>query len=75
LCANRFRTSKGGAQNAAVAENKHRNPSSVENQMKKSRKSPSTPLALGSATKVTKGSWGPYSDEQLMQLHPGLTQA
>lgn len=29
---------------------------------------------LGRATKLTKGSWGPYSDEQLMQLQPGLSR-
>lgn len=40
--------------------------------MKPTAKQPATLLPLGSVTKLTKGSWGPYTDEQLMQLHPGL---
>ena len=29
-------------------------------------------LKLGRASKATKGNWGPYSDERIMQIHPGL---
>ena len=29
-------------------------------------------VALGRASKATKGNWGPYSDDIIMQVHPGL---
>jgi hypothetical protein len=41
--------------------------------MSREKKSRSAIAVLGRASKTTRGSWGPYSDENLMQLHPGLS--
>lgn len=38
------------------------------------KKRQSAVVKLGSARCLTKGSWGPYSDEQLMQPYPGLSK-
>jgi hypothetical protein len=39
--------------------------------MKRQSKNPKI-VALGRASKATKGNWGPYSDDIIMQAHPGL---